>query len=138
MKEVTEAFPFTPSEAAVHTSPPKRKTPDNRSLVELAALTELFRIWDPRNAFFYEKMRKRILVEASRSTTNDEQTVLRAVKSGAATVTDVASCSGIPPNTAQQHLTRLLAQRLVIRRRAPIQPGNNGGDKRTYLYWPAE
>ena len=109
-----------------------------RDLLELAAITELFKVQNPTRACFYDRLHRVILREARRDQSNDARSILSAIDKGVSTAADIAKNTGIPWVTVQAHLRQLLVQRLVIRRKAPNDSRGSGGDRRTYLYWPRE
>ncbi len=106
-------------------------------LAHLAAIIEVFSLYDGGKTAYYQKLRRAVLREAGRNLDTDSQAIFRALNEGLATVKEIARHTGIPEITLQSHLRRLWRQKLVVRRTIPITPGK-GGDRRTYLYWPAE
>ena len=107
-------------------------------LAHLAAIIEVFSLYDGGKAAYYQKLKRAILRESRRNLDTDSQAILRALHEGLATRQEIATHTGIPAITVHNHLQRLRRQKLVVRRQAPKDQPGKGGDRKTFLYWPAE
>lgn len=106
-------------------------------LMHLAAIVEVFSLFDAGRAAFYRRLHQEILREKRRTLQADELKVLHALNSGCQTRQEIADAARLSPSTVNSHLNRLYRQKLVVRRKKPTEPGK-GGDQKTYLWWPVE
>lgn len=106
-------------------------------LIQLSTIIELYALHDSGKYAFYRKLQRQVLREARRSLNADSQAILRALNEGYSTRKELAQVTGLPETTVHCILHRLLRQKLVIRRLIRGEPGK-GGDRRSFLWWPAE
>ena len=106
-------------------------------LTHLAAIIEVFALFDAGRMPYYQRLKRDVLRESRRTLDKDQLTILRALNQGCQTRKEIAESTHLSESTVNSHLQKLLKRKLVIRRKTPSVPGK-GGDQKSYLWWPAE